>query len=173
MKRWMALLCGLLLTLLGSSPLWASGLGVFPLLQCVSLSGHAVGVPGGLGGQKNVVIVAFQPQRQKTINTWFSALRQLEATHPQLRFYEMPHVSPNFRAFRPRIEAFMKTQLPDPALHSRVIPLYTEKAPLMAAVGAPNEQTVVVLLIDKNGAIHWRTTGAYTADKRRSLEQAL
>ena len=63
----------------------------------------------------------------------------------------------------------MRAGIPDQRLRDKVITLFTDKSAFRRSLGIPNENEVYIYLIDRSGNILWRTSGAFTTEKKQSL----
>jgi hypothetical protein len=54
-----------------------------------------------------------------------------------------------------------------------VVPLYVEKVRFRAQLGIADEKSVVALLVDRQGKILWRATGASSPGARAALAAAV
>ena len=58
-------------------------------------------------------------------------------------------------------------------LRERTITLYTNKKEFKRQLKIPDEETIYIFLIDKNGRIIWRTNDKFTEEKAHDLENIL
>jgi hypothetical protein len=145
----------------------------FPSVSGVNLSRKTVSLPGGLGGELNVLIIAFQRWQQGLIESWVPLLEQLERTIPGLQYYELPtlqRLNPISRTF---INEGMRAGIADFDARERTITLYLDKGNFRSALDLPDEDTIYVLLVDHEGQVLWRAEGALTREKGDSLLTAL
>ena len=57
-----------------TQPHFAAGNPVWPSLQASDLNKRKIELPGGLAGELNVLLVAFQREQQKDVDTWLPLL---------------------------------------------------------------------------------------------------
>jgi hypothetical protein len=67
----------------------------------------------------------------------------------------------------------MRAGIPDPIARDRTITLYLDKGAFRQALELPHEDNIYVLLVDREGTVVWRASGAFTTDKGESLERAI
>jgi hypothetical protein len=146
---------------------------VFPSIQADNLNGETISLPGGLAGSRNLILIAFQREQQKDLDTWLKALPAIAAAAPEFDYYECPTIQKPNRMVRFFIDNGMRSGIPDKAQRARTVTLYLEKAPFKEALGIDSEKTVYALLIDKAGNILWREDGLFSEAKGKSLQQAL
>lgn len=145
----------------------------FPPLEARNLNGKRVVLPGGLGGERNLVLIAFRRWHQALVDSWFPYLDTLMASHPELRAYELPLISSLYGLARPFIDGGMAVAIPDPKVRERTLTVYTDVGQVMVALNIPNTMTITVLLVDRQGRIFWRSEGPYSAERAAGLERAL
>jgi hypothetical protein len=145
----------------------------FPQVAAVDLAKRPVTLPRDFLGQRNLVLIAFQRQQQKDVDTWLKHLKQFEDADPALRCYELPviaRVNPVARWF---IENGMRGGISSQQQREHTITLYLDKGPFRAALGIADENQIHVLLLDRDGSILWRAEGIFDEKKAISLKEAL
>jgi hypothetical protein len=145
----------------------------FPTVSGLNLSRETVSLPEGLEGELNVLVIAFQRWQQGLIESWVPLLEQLERTIPGARYYELPtlqRLDPISRTF---INEGMRAGIADSHARERTITLYLDKSNFRSALGLPDEDTIYVLLVDRQGQVLWRAEGALTRQKGDSLVTAV
>ena len=143
---------------------------VFPSLKAPNLNGVQVDMPGGFGGDRNLLLIAFKRQQQKDIDTWLKPAAALAQLHASLRYYELPVIDKLNRMARYFIDNGMRGGIPDKQQRARTITLYIDKAPFNAALAITSEDQIHILLIDKTGKVLWRDRGLYDNVKGKALE---
>ena len=145
----------------------------FPRVSGSNLQRQKVELPQGFEGEQNLVLIAFQQWQQTQVDTWLPFARQLEDSHPTVRYYELPTIrrlNPLARTF---INEGMRAGIPDPVARERTITLYVEKDAFRKALQLSSEQDIHVLLVDRQGKVLWREVGAFAPEKGESLAAAL
>lgn len=145
----------------------------FPTVEATNLSGREYTLPTGLEGDLNILAVAFQMWHQNEVDTWMPLLEQLERRLPAVRAYELPVLRSMNRFSQWMIDQGMRGGIPDPATRARTITLYLDKERFREAMGLPDEDHIYVLLIDRDGQVHWQARGPYSAEKASSLMAAV
>ena len=145
----------------------------FPAVRGSSLSGREYSLPADFEGEVNLVLVAFQRWQQELVDTWLPTARRLAETYPTLRYYELPTISRlNFLA-RAFIDSGMRAGIPDPTARATTITLYLDKLSFRQALELPEEETIYVMLVDRQGQVLWRADGAFAPETGQELEQAI
>ncbi len=141
----------------------------FPTVNASNLSGREYTLPAGLEGDLNVVALAFQMWHQNEVDTWMPLLEQVETRIPVVRAYELPVLRSMNRMSQWMIDSGMRGGIPDPATRARTITLYLDKERFRRALGLPDEDHIYLLLVDRDGLVHWQTRGHYSPEKAASL----
>jgi len=145
----------------------------FPSVESQDLDKRLVKLPKDFAGERNLVVIAFQRQQQKDVDTWLDVKKRFETIDPALRYYELPtlaRLNPLARWF---IDNGMRGGIPSHEQRARTITLYLDKEPFRAALGLGDESSIYVLLLDREGNILWRSQGNFDESKGQSLEQTL
>jgi uncharacterized surface protein with fasciclin (FAS1) repeats len=146
----------------------------FPALEATNLEGRRFVLPGGLDGERNLCLIAFQQWQQREVDTWLGALEGSRAGNaPGFAWWEFP----TGRRLGERMEKFvdmgMRAGIPSLAARERTITLWTDKPAFLKALEIPGDATIQVILIDREGQVLWRTEGSWTREKGAALERAL
>jgi len=152
---------------------FVEGFMIFPTVSGTALSGQLHTLPFSLRGEFNIVVLAFEVVHQLLVQTWMSALEDLQDLYPRLAFYEVPTLWPYSEEQRLIIDMGMRQAVANPLLEDHVIPLYVDKGLFRQLLDLPTENTIYLLLIDREGEVFWRTTGELTQEKLESLIRTL
>lgn len=145
----------------------------FPAVSGSNLLRQKVYLPEGLSGEVRIVFIAFQQWHQSLVDSWVPVAHQLEQTVPGLRFYELPVIQQMNGLYQTFINEGMRAGIPNPATRQKTITLYLDKPVFRKALAIPDEQTIWVLLLDRDGNVIWRTDGGYNAENASALVQAI
>jgi hypothetical protein len=148
-------------------------LGRFPHVEGRNLEGDRFMLPGDFGGAINVVLVAFKREQQHDVDTWMPLLKRIAEGNPDLRVYELPTLGRRYRLMRSFIDGGMRAGIPDRAVRAATVTLYIDKAPFRRALGLRDEDRIYVLIVDREGRVHWRTEGAFDAKAGVDLESTV
>jgi hypothetical protein len=160
------LVCCLLPSLQGAQQ---SKQAVFPPVTSYRLDKQKVSLPAELEGQSNLLLISFRPEQANDINSWLSAAQAIQHSNFQFHYYEVPVAERENFIFRWWESSSMRSDQTDPETWHWIIPLWVDRKKFFADLNIPNEKQVVVLLIDRQGHILWRTAGPLTQDKRAAL----
>lgn len=145
----------------------------FPVVSGNNLERMAFEFPRDFGGDVNLVIIAFRQYQQQTVNTWIPFAQEIEASFPGFIYYELPTISGMPVINRTFINEGMRAGIPDKTARERTITLYLDKEAFKQALGIQSEDDIHLLLVDREGNIHWWEGGEYTLDKAKDLIETL
>ena len=151
----------------------SDSLGRFPEVEGRNLEGERFVLPRDFGGNINAVVVAFKREQQHDVDTWMPLLKRMGEAHPGLRVYELPTLARRYRLMRSFIDGGMRGGIPDRTVRAATITLYIDKSPFRRALGLADEDRIYVLLVDREGGVHWRTEGAFNVQAGADLESTV
>lgn len=143
----------------------------FPQVTGSNLLRRKVTLPDDLQGDLNILFIAFYQWHQRLVDSWVPKARQLEQSHPGVRFYEIPVIRKMNFLSQTFINEGMRAGIPNPTTREKTITLYLDKQALQRALEIPNEETIRVLLLDGEGHVLWQTEGAYSEEKGEALAE--
>jgi hypothetical protein len=141
----------------------------FPEVRGANLLRQNLTLPGDFKGELNVLLIPFQRWQQRDVDTWIPFLQELESTHPEVRYYELPTIRELNVLARTFINEGMRAGIPDPIARERTVTLYVDKRAFRQALDLPSEARIYVLLIDRQGNVLWRTEGRFSPEEGESL----
>lgn len=144
----------------------------FPSITAYRLDKQKVTLPGGLEGQINLLLLSFREEQQNDINSWLPAAQALQHLNFQADYYQVPVAEKENFVFRWWEAASMRSDQTDPEALHRIIPVWVDRRKFFEDLAIPNDKQVVVLLLDRQGRILWRSSGPLTPDKRTALMTA-
>jgi hypothetical protein len=145
----------------------------FPVVSGFNLNRQEFEFPRDFERELNLVIVPFQQYQQNTVNTWLPAVQEIEVAFPGFIYYEMPTIYEMPVLSRTFINEGMRAGIPDQTARERTITLYLNKSEFKSALEIPNEEDIFLFLVNRDGEILWRATGAYSAEKADELVQVI
>lgn len=146
--------------------------GTFPPLTATNLEGTTLSLPGDFAGERNLLLIAFQREQQKNVDTWLRQMKRFESS-PGFRYYELPTIDKLNPLVRWFINGGMRRGIPDRDARARTITLYIDKPPFREVLRIPDEKQICAVLIDRNGRVLWRAAGDFDEAKGASLQDAL
>ena len=144
----------------------------FPQVRGSSLSGQSFTLPHDIEGDYALLMIAFQQVQQFDINTWLPIARDLSRQYTSLAYYELPTIDRLNPAARFFIDGGMRAGIPDPVARATTVTLYLDKPSFRQALEIPDEELIVVMLINREGEVLWRTSGPASPEAIEALQQA-
>lgn len=146
---------------------------VFPSVSAYSLDKERANLPQDFAGKTNLLLISFETEQQKQIETWLPTALAIQHSNFDFRFYRLPVSNRENFVFRWWELSSMRSDETDPETWHWIVPLYIDKQAFRRALQIPDERQIVLLLADKQGRILWRTTGPMTPEKRATLFAAV
>lgn len=145
----------------------------FPTVETRNLNRDAVTLPDGLEGEFNLLVLAYEQWQQRQVDSWFPAADRLEAQTPLFRYYEVPVVGRMNAVRRFMLDNGMRAGIPGVDTRARVLTLYVDRQWLNGRLGIETVEEITLLLVTRDGTIHWRETGPWSAEKEEGLTNAV
>ena len=145
---------------------------MFPSISTYSLDKAKVTLPADFEAKVNLLLISFEPEQTKDIDTWMPLAQALQHMNFQFRYYKIPVSNQENLIYRWWDSSSLRSVETDPETWHWIIPLWVDRKKFFDDLTIPNEKEVVVLLIDRQGRIQWRASGPMTPDKRASLMAA-
>ena len=147
---------------------------VFPEAEGKNLHGETLRFPGAFGKAGfNVAIVAFEQEQQGLVDTWLPKLESVARKREGFAYYEFPTIEPLNRVTRWIIYKGMRSGIKDPGARSRTVTFHLEKKGFKRALRINSESDIHVFLVDREGRIIWRESGAWSEKKWRDLQSRM
>jgi hypothetical protein len=144
----------------------------FPTVAGYNLNKDKVAFPSDMQGQTDLLLISFAPEQQKDIDSWLPVAQALQHTNFQFRWYELPISNKENFVFRWWQSSSIRSDQSDPETWPWIVPLFVDRHQFRQQLAIPNEKQVVVLLVNRQGQILWRSSGPMTLAKRASLMAA-
>jgi hypothetical protein len=145
----------------------------FPTVTFDNLERQTFTLPRDFGGERNVVFIAFLRKQQDDIDTWVPFVKPLVERTRGTEYYEIPTIKRMIAPMRWFINSGMRGGIDDRAARERTITLYLDKEPFKRSLAITDENTIYVMIVDREGRVLWRTAGRFNAEKGAELEAAL
>ena len=145
----------------------------FPKLTATNLENREFHLPEEFAGERNLVLIAFQREQQKLLDTWLLEMPRFQQADPGFQYYELPTIERLNALARWFIDSGMRRGIPDKNARARTITLYIDKKPFEESLQLPTEETVYALLVDRSGKVLWRAEGPFDESQGESLLKAL
>lgn len=145
----------------------------FPVVRASNLLRTKLTLPYDLQGELNIVFIPFYQWHQSVVDTWIPFARQIEKEYAGMYYYELPTIKKMNLLAQTFINEGMRAGIPDTKSRERTITLYLDKRSFRRALDLPAEDDIYILLIDRQGNVHWRSEGTYSHEKGASLRKAI
>ena len=145
----------------------------FPTVSGSNLEGRKFNVPADLAGDLNILFVPFQQWHQSLVDRWMPFAKSITQKVPGVQAYELPTLERFNPIARFWIDNGMRLGISDRAVRESTITLYVDKRAFRAALAIPDESTIHVLLVQRNGDVLWRAEGEFTEAAGKSLTDAV
>jgi len=145
----------------------------FPTLQASNLEKRTFNLPADFEGERNLLLVAFEREQQKDVDTWLREMKHFEASHPGFHYYELPTIQRPNVLTRWFIDNGMRHGIPDRQARERTITLYIDKQPFCDALRITDQTSIHEFLVDRSGKVWWHSAGRFDEAKGKSLGNAL
>jgi hypothetical protein len=142
---------------------------LFPKVEGKNLEYKSYKLPYDLEGELNILLIPFQRWHQNLVDSWGPYLEELNKQFPRVKFYELPSLSKGYKMMSFVIDGGMRAGIPRKEVRERTITIYINKSKFKRTLKIPNEQTIYLFLINKNGEILWRESGVYNDSKAEEL----
>jgi hypothetical protein len=145
----------------------------FPTVSGSNLLRQKLTLPQDFEGNFNLLFIPFQQWQQSEVDSWMALVKELEAQHSDLVYYELPTIHGMNPLFKMFINEGMRAGIPNPKTRERTITLYLDKADFRAALDMTDEAHIYVLVVDRQGTELFRTRGAHSHDSEAALRRLL
>ena len=145
----------------------------FPSVKASNLEKRVFNLPADFEGERNLLLVAFEREQQKDVDTWLREMKRFEEIDPGFHYYELPTIQRPNAFMRWFIDTGMRHGIPDRKARERTITLYLEKKPFLDSLVITDQKKIYAFLVDREGKVMWRSEGVFDETKGASLRSAL
>jgi hypothetical protein len=145
----------------------------FPRVKASSLEKRDFNLPADFEGERNLLLVAFEREQQKEVDTWLREMKRFEELDPGFHYYELPTIQRPNPLVRWFIDTGMRRGIPDRKARERTITLYLDRKPFCDALLITDQNKIYAFLVDREGKVLWRSEGVFDEGKGASLRKAL
>ena len=147
--------------------------GHFPNVKASNLAKRELSLPADLEGERNLLLVAFEREQQKDIDTWLRQMKAFETLDSRFRYYELPTIATSNSLTRWFIDNGMRRGIPDHQARERTITLYVDKKAFCNALLISDQKQIYAFLVDRTGKVLWRAMGDLDEVKVESLKHTI
>lgn len=141
----------------------------FPEVTGTNLERRRFVLPRDLDGKINLLFLAFWQRHQPLVDSWMPLANRLQQHDENLVAYELPVIQSRGKLSQWFIDSGMRAGIPDRRVREHTITLYLDKAPFLDSLEIADDQTIQVLLVDREGKVSWRTAGAWQPEREAEL----
>ena len=145
----------------------------FPQVETSNLEGRKYSLPRDFESERSLLLIAFEREQQKNVDTWLRESSRLEQFDPAMRIYELPTIARLDPFRRWFIDTGMRHGIPDKKARERTITLYLDKIAFRQSLKIESEKQIYSMLVDRSGRVLWRSEGDFDETKANSLRDAL
>ena len=130
-------------------------------------------LPSELGGERNLLAVAFRRNHQGDVDSWLEDFATAEAADPALRSYEIPVISRRWSPARGFIDGGMAANIRIPRVLARTITVYTNVSAFQKILGITDSDRVQACVVTPGGDVLARVPGEPTDSAWQAIAEAL
>lgn len=139
-----------------------------PLLQGEYLSGQRANLPQDSSGRIALLMLGFTYESRFAVESWVKRFRQDFGNQPKMTFFEIPMIGGLARMGKWFIDGGMRRGTPK-SDYQNVITVYGGTDAWKQRVGFKDPNAAYLILLDQNGKVAWRHTGAFADDPYAAL----
>ncbi len=145
----------------------------FPSVKASNLEKRDFNLPGDFEGDRNLLLVAFEREQQKDVDTWLREMKRFEELDPGFHYYELPTIQRPNAFTRWFIDTGMRRGIPDRKARERTITLYLDRKPFCDALLITDQKKIYAFLVDREGKVLWRCEGQFDETKGAGLRSVI
>lgn len=146
---------------------------IFPAVSAYNLEKTKVNLPSGFEGKINLVLISFETEQSKKIDSWIPTAQTFQHMNFDFRYYKLPVSSQENAILRWWDNSSLRSVETDPETWHWIVPLYVNKDDFRKSLMIRDEKDIVVALVDQTGRVLWKETGQYTQEKKNALTAAV
>ena len=139
-----------------------------PTLKGEFLTGREAVLPEAASGRVALLALGFTYDSRFAVEAWVKKFRADYSENPHVMFYEIPMIGGMAQLGKWFIDSGMRRGTPK-ADHEQVITVYGGTAPWKERLGFKAPGAAYLILLDKNGVVHWRHNGAFDEAAYKAL----
>lgn len=144
----------------------ALGAGVLPDLKAEDLNEQAYTLPSDLPADKTLLLIAYKREQQQDLNTWIDDMGLKGSNTPWL---ELPVLEDYGSWFKWFVDNGMRRGIKSEFDRSKVVTVYTDKQAFNASMGIASEDTIYLVVVNRQGQVLALEQGLYNSDAAARL----
>ena len=145
----------------------------FPDVPARNLAKQELRLPAAFTHDFNVVFVVFARNQQDEVESWIPLFSEVGKDRDDVQYWQASLMGTMGKALRAIVEGAMRGAIKEPDRRERFFLLYGDKAPILTGLGEPDDEHLLMLLVDRDGAVIWRASGARAPASEAALRAAL
>ncbi len=145
----------------------------FPACAGDSVAGTAHAFPAEFLGKTTIAVVGFKPDHAAKVMSWVPFVMPYLTGHPGVRAFLFVVLPQQAKMMRKMIEPMIRAGVSEPEARDAAILVYTDVHAFRAALAIPDENELAVFVVDADGNVVARTSGAFDEAKGTVIAEAL
>jgi hypothetical protein len=147
-------------------------MGQLPALTVQRVDQQRIVLPGGLGAERTLALVAYTRYQRAEIDSWIRGLRLDKDSG--IAWFSMPVINdPGDDDQRAAIESRILERHAAPGERSRLVPVFTNREAFIRAAGLSSSDHASVLVLNRDGKVLARAEGQFDESKAQALRETL
>lgn len=144
-----------------------------PIVTGVTLDNESITFPNAFVSDYHLVVMPFDREQQVLAVTWLPFVQEMVATHEAVQYWNIAALPELNIAIRALVMGGMSASIQDEPVRAQVAALFlTDQPAFMAALGIADDSLIQTLLMDRDGVVYHRESGAFTPQKGESMRAA-
>jgi hypothetical protein len=139
-----------------------------PALQGEFLTGREAQLPNAASGRVALLALGFTYNSRFPVEAWIGRFRKDFGENPHVTFYEIPMIGGMARLGKWFIDSGMRKGTPR-SDQENVITVYGGTDSWKQRMGYQSPDAAYLILLDKNGVVRWRHSGAFDEEAYKGL----
>jgi hypothetical protein len=145
----------------------------FPNLTGDAVDGTPFSAPADFAHGRTIVLTAFALESRAEVESWGPYLDALVRARSNVRARLLAVLGSGAKMMRGMILGGLRTALPAAELRASTIVVFTDVDAVCRALDVSDRKHLAAFLVEADGRISWRGSGAYTPAAGASLNEAL
>lgn len=145
----------------------------FPDVPVRNLARQETRLPAAFTHDLNVVFVVFSRKQQEEVESWIPLFTEVGKERTDLQYWQASLMGEMGKVLRGIVEGAMRGAIKEKDRRARFFLLYGDEAPILAGLGDPDDQHLLMLLTARDGTILWRASGAHSQEAEDALRSVL
>lgn len=147
---------------------------IFPEISCSNLNDKSIVIPKNTKGKVTILALAYSKEAENDLKTWLQPaydkfINQNQAMPYDVNLFFIPMFTGAKAASANSAKEKIKKET-DPELHPYILIYKGELEKYKSALGMDKKDTPYFFILDENGKIIYKTSGAYSDEKMDELE---